>query len=273
MVRIMVKVSVLVPFYNSELFLRDCIDSILNQTYRDFELILLNDGSTDKSEQIVKSYNDTRIKYFTNPEHYGISSSYNMLNELAQGEYLALVDCKNLCLPQRLSEQARYLDEHQDVAVVGSWGRFFCNMPTRTITEKVKSFIINMGWVWRQPQEATMEKALQANPCLHSSIMIRKRDFWDNGIFYNHDFSVAADYDMIRQVLVSGLKIRNIQKALIEYRIDDETFSLQKIKMIKTDEARVKADICSFLKIRNYKPYPYWKVILEKLRLDFGRRK
>ena len=134
----MVKVSVLVPFYNSEAYIRQCIDSILNQTFTDFELVLLNDGSTDKSEEIVQSYNDKRIKYYKNERNLGIPISHNKLMDLAQGEYLALVDSDNICLPERLQKQVEFLDNHPDVTVVGSWGELFNNFPAVTLLQKIK---------------------------------------------------------------------------------------------------------------------------------------
>ena len=102
----MVKVSVLIPFYNSEAFLKPCIDSVLRQTFTDFELILLNDGSTDGSERIVKEYDDPRIRYYSNGKNLGIPVSHNKLMDYARGEYLALVDSDNLCCPDRLEKQA-----------------------------------------------------------------------------------------------------------------------------------------------------------------------
>ncbi len=264
----MVKVSVLIPFYNSEAFLGPCIESVLKQSYNDFELILLNDGSTDNSENIVKTYSDKRIRYYSNGKNLGIPISHNKLNELAQGEYLALVDSDNLCMPERLEEQVKYMDEHPDVTIVGSWGRLFNHMPAPTLQSKIRKFIINMGWVWCQPEVVTMEETLRGNTCMHSSMMIRKKDFELNGISYNPKFAVAEDYDLLRQVLAKGLKIRNIQKVLFEYQLHNENISIQKKQAMKEADARVKQDIRKFLNIKNYRPYPYWLIMLRKLRLD-----
>ena len=133
----MVKVSVLIPFYNSEAFLKPCIDSVLRQTFTDFELILLNDGSTDGSERIVKEYDDPRIRYYSNGKNLGIPVSHNKLMDYARGEYLALVDSDNLCCPDRLEKQVKYLDEHPDVTIVGSWGKLFNHMPAKSLFAKV----------------------------------------------------------------------------------------------------------------------------------------
>ena len=111
----MVKVSVLVPFFNSEAQLKSSIDSTLNQTFTDFELILLNDGSTDGSEDVVKSYNDTRIRYYKNEKNLGLSRSRNRLLELARGEYLAIMDNDDFSMPERFAKQVAYLDKNSDV--------------------------------------------------------------------------------------------------------------------------------------------------------------
>lgn len=264
----MVKVSVLIPFYNSEAYLEPCIDSILKQSWNDFELILLNDGSIDKSEEIVKKYTDKRIKYYKNETNLGIPVSHNKLMDLAQGEYLALVDSDNLCLPDRLQKQVEFLDTHPDVTIVGSWGKLFNDFPASTVKQKIKKFIINMGWVWCQPAEVTLEETLRGNTCMHSSMMIRHQDFKNKNIRYNPKFDVAEDYDLLRQVLVKGMKICNIQEVLFKYHLYGGNISITKKQRMKEADAQVKADICRDLKIINYHKYPYWLVILHKLRLD-----
>ncbi len=269
----MPKVSVLIPFYNSAAFLKPCIDSVLQQTYKDFELVLLNDGSTDDSEKIARSYDDPRVKYYANEKNLGIPVSHNKLMDLASGEYLALLDSDNLCTPDRLEKQVAFLDSRPDVTIVGSWGRLFNAMPAPTIYSKLKKIFINLGWVWHQPANVTMEETLRGNTCMHSSMMIRHSDFIRCGVRYDPSFAVAEDYDLLRQTLANGLKICNIQEVLFEYQLHGENISITKKRMMKEADARVKADIRHFLKLKNYHPYPYWLIILRKLRLDILRRK
>ena len=264
----MPKVSVLIPFYNSAAFLGPCIESVLQQTYKDFELILLNDGSTDNSEQIAEAYDDPRIRYYANEKNLGIPISHNKLTDLATGEYMALVDSDNLCLPERLEKQVAYLDNHPDVTIVGSWGKLFNAMPANSLYAKLKKAFINLGWVWCQPENVTIEETLRGNTCMHSSMMIRKSDFIKADIRYNPSFAVAEDYDLLRQTLVAGLKIRNIQEVLFKYQLHGENISITKKQLMKEADARVKEDIRRFLKIDNARPYPYWLIILRKLRPD-----
>ena len=264
----MVKVSVLIPVYNASSFLRESISSILNQTFTDFELILLNDASTDNSREIIKEFKDPRIRYYENKQNLGISGSRNRLMELAEGEYLAVMDNDDVSLPERLDRQVNYLNEHPEVSVVGSWGKLFNHRSAATFVGKVRKFVPNMGWVWCQPEIVTAEETLRGNTCMHSSMMISRRDFEACGIRYNPLYTPAEDYDLIRQALCCGLKVRNIQDILFKYHLHGNNFSLQKKQMMKEADVRVKKDICKFLKIEKYRPYPYWLVILRKLRLE-----
>ena len=155
-------VSVLTPIYNTNhAHLRACIESILNQTYADFEFIILND-SPENTElgQIVKSYNDARIKYVCNDKNIGISASRNKLIDLARGKYLAIFDHDDISHPSRLERQVRFLDENPYVGVVGAWAHWFGE----------KDFIR------KNPEFDTDIKIRLTDVCaiMHTTAMIRK---------------------------------------------------------------------------------------------------
>lgn len=99
-------------------------------------------------------------------------------------------------------------------------------------------------------------------------MMIRHRDFQAKNIRYDPGFAVAEDYDLLRQTLAGGLKIRNIGEVLFLYQLHSDNISITKKQMMREADARVKQDIRKFLKIEKYRPYPYWLVILRKLRLE-----
>ena len=121
----MPKVSVLMPVYKTnEKHLRDAIESILNQTFTDFEFLILDDCPDDSREEIVKSYKDKRIKYSKNAKNLGITPSRNKLIEMSKGEYLAVMDHDDISLPTRFEKQVKYLDENKDIGVVGSHVKF-----------------------------------------------------------------------------------------------------------------------------------------------------
>ena len=262
----MVKISVLIPVYNAAAFLKNSVESILRQSFKDFELILLNDCSSDNSEEIIKTFSDPRIKYFRNEQNLGISGSRNRLMDLAQGEYLAVMDNDDLSMPERFAKQVAFLDSHPEVTIVGTWGELFNNMPARGLYAKIKKLITNMGWVWRQPANVTLQETLRGCTSMHSSMMIRRADLVKHNIRYNAEYTPAEDYDLIRQVLTSGLKICNLQEVLFKYHLYGGNFSVKKKQLMKIADAKVKADICKFLNITDYRRYPYWLIIARKLR-------
>ncbi|HKQ33129.1 MAG TPA: glycosyltransferase family A protein, partial [Thermodesulfobacteriota bacterium] len=115
------KVTVLMTVYNGEKFLNEAIDGILNQTFRDFEFLIINDGSTDGSREIIKSYKDPRINLVDNESNIGLTASLNRGLSLAGGEYIARQDADDISLPERLEKQISILERNPDIALLGSW--------------------------------------------------------------------------------------------------------------------------------------------------------
>lgn len=113
------KVSVVMSIYNSAQYLRETIDSVLAQTFTDYEFIIWNDGSTDESESIIRSYNDSRIRYFYH-ENTGLGTALNLACQEARGEYLARIDADDVCIPNRFEKQVAFLEKHKNVIVVSS---------------------------------------------------------------------------------------------------------------------------------------------------------
>ena len=167
----MTKISVLMPVYKTpEAYLREAIESILNQSYSDFELLILDDCPDDNREQIVKSYRDKRIKYLQNEKNLGITPSRNKLIALAKGEYLAIFDHDDISLPDRLAKQAAVLDANPDIGVVGCQVEFFQNQSR----------------ISKYPQnDQDIKVALMATCALiHPGAMIRKKLLLENNIRY-----------------------------------------------------------------------------------------
>lgn len=109
------------PVYNGEKFLRDAIDSILAQTFKDFELVLINDGSNDSSADIIASYDDPRIVFINNRENTGLPKVRNQGLDVSRGEYIAWLDCDDMSLPGRLEKQVELFDKNPRVGVCGAW--------------------------------------------------------------------------------------------------------------------------------------------------------
>ncbi|MFQ5824314.1 MAG: glycosyltransferase family 2 protein [bacterium] len=116
----MPKVSVLLPVYNEEKWIASAIRSILNQTFNDFEFLIINDGSQDKTESIIRSFSDRRIRLINNDKNLGVVKSSNKGIFSADGEYIARVDADDISLPSRLEKQVQFMEQHPEVAVLGT---------------------------------------------------------------------------------------------------------------------------------------------------------
>ena len=122
----MPKVTVVMPVYNTNPeFLRQTIDSILNQSFRDFEFLIINDASTTNVKDVILSYNDKRIVYVENEQNLGISKTSNKALQLAKGQYIARQDHDDISEPDRLMKQVRILDENPEIGVCGCFFKVF----------------------------------------------------------------------------------------------------------------------------------------------------
>lgn len=213
----MPKVSVLMPVYNTdEECLRVAVDSILSQTFTDFELLILDDCPDHSVEKIIKSYQDKRIKYSKNARNIGISASRNKLIDMAKGEYLAVMDHDDYSLPERFAREVKYLDDHKDVGVVS------CNVELFP-----KKRMIN------KPTEDKDIKLALIKSCalIHPASMIRKSVLDANNIRYEEQFTPAEDYAMWCR-LIPCTKFYNIPEVLFKYRwYQGNTSKSQTIKM------------------------------------------
>src|SRR6266540_4812162 len=108
------KVSIIMPVYNGELYLKEAIDSIFKQSFTDYEFIVIDDGSTDRSAEIIGNYHDPRLQVITLPKNRGLSVALNVGLEVANGMYIARMDCDDLSHPARLEKEVKFLDEHPD---------------------------------------------------------------------------------------------------------------------------------------------------------------
>lgn len=228
----MVKVSVLMPVYKTnEIYLKEAIESVLGQTFSDFEFLILDDCPTDDRESIVKSYNDKRIKYFKNEENLGITPSRNKLIDMAKGEYLAVFDHDDICLPERFAKQVEYLDTHPNVGVVGCVIKLMSN-----------------GKLSRNPNNNDDIKRSLMSVCAvtHPASMIRKSVLMDNNIRYEEKFSPAEDYALWCR-LIPYTEFHNLEDVLFLYRDhENNTSHNQRDKMREADRA-----IVAFAQIEN----------------------
>ncbi len=224
----MTRVSVIMPVYNTkEEYLREAIESILNQTFADFEFIIINDGSTNNAEDVILSYKDERIKYIKQ-ENQGIPKTRNKGFKMATGEYIALVDSDDISLPERFEKQVKYLDENKKISVLGSCFEIFpeYSIVTHPKTPKILDFL--KGCYIAQP-----------------TVMLRKSDFDKYNLRYNEDFKVAQDYELWSRA-VRVLNFENLQEVLLKYRWHESNNSKINPELIKNDTS-VKNSILRFL--------------------------
>lgn len=202
------------PVYNAEKFLKEAIDSIVNQTYDDWELIVVNDGSTDESENLILSYADSRIKYSKNDGNKGIVYTRNKMIYMAKGEYIAFLDSDDIAMPERLKQQVDFLDFNPEYAMCGAWGIMIDERG-----EQIKK--INLA-----TQDADIRYSLLfASTFIQSSVMIRKQVLRENS--YNEEYPVAEDYDLWCR-LSRKYKLKNIAVHLTKYRWHGDNISQEK---------------------------------------------
>ena len=179
-------ITVLMPVYNGESYLREAIESILNQTFPDYEFLVVNDGSTDSSPEIVKEYavEDARIRLIDNRLEKGIVGALNTgLNE-AKGDYVARMDADDISLPHRLAEQVRFMDDHPEVGVCGTW------MST------IEDGGSRLWFSFPADHERIKIGLLFYTPLAHPTVMIRRAYFEKYGLRYEECFEHAEDYEL-----------------------------------------------------------------------------
>lgn len=206
------RVSVVMPVYNGESYLAEAIDSILSQTMTDFELLVVNDGSTDGSKAIVKSYDDPRIRLIETEANSGVVAARNLGLAHAGGEYIALLDCDDFAYPSRLAEQAAFMDEHPEFGMIGSW--------VEIMDEKGRS----TGDVWRldAAAEETSSILLFHNYIAQSAAFIRKKSLPDD--LYQPDFAGTEDFELWVR-MARAWQVWNLPRVLVKYRVHSASIS------------------------------------------------
>jgi glycosyltransferase involved in cell wall biosynthesis len=199
-------ISVLFPVYNGSLFIGQAIQSILEQTYDNFEIIIINDGSTDESAAIIQKYKDSRIRFYEQ-ENQGLAATLNHAIKMSKGKYLARQDQDDISLPQRFEKQVDFLESHPDYGMVGTWASI---MGENGDTQRIH----------RHPTESLILKfdLFFNNPFVHSSMMIRKSVFEKVGL-YSTDKSrqPPEDYELWSRI-AREFEVANIPEILHIYR-------------------------------------------------------
>ena len=207
-------VSVVMPVYNQEKYVQDAIESILNQTFQDFELIVVNDGSDDNSESKILSCRDERIVYVRNEENQGNYPARNIGIAKAKGRYVAVMDADDLAFPTRLEQQFTYLENHRDLCVVGSGFTF---------SDTLRKCRHPLG------DEEIRLALLDRNSFMHASLMIRMEALRELG-GYNEAYRYASDYDLVCRLVLYG-KVENLPDILMIYRCHPDQISQKRMRL------------------------------------------
>jgi glycosyltransferase involved in cell wall biosynthesis len=210
-----VNISVIMSVYNAEKYVKESIESILNQTFRDFEFIIIDDASTDNSYNLIKSYRDNRIIIIQNKNNIGLTKSLNKGLKIAKGEYIARMDADDISLPHRLETQISYMKKYPSIALISCSYRQFGNKKNKNIIKK---------------SEIQIKAELLFGSVLpHPGFMFKRSLYTQLHLKYNEKLQYAQDYDF--QVKVSRrCRIACLAEPLIYYRISDRQISVEREK-------------------------------------------
>lgn len=200
-------VSVVMPAYNAEKYICEAIDSILCQTYTDFEFIIINDCSTDRTEEIILSYCDSRIVYLKNERNLGVAMSLNRGLEIARGEFIARMDADDISMPQRLEKQIDFMMRKSNVAVLGSDIAIFNDKGT-----------LQTGWSSDSPSRMKVDLFFSCG-LAHPSVMMRHDVIKELG-GYDPDYNGLEDYELWCRV-IEKYDITTLPDVLLKYRIHE----------------------------------------------------
>jgi glycosyltransferase involved in cell wall biosynthesis len=205
--------SVVMSVYNSEQYLSESIKSILEQTFTAFEFIIINDGSTDESLDIIQKYmkKDARI-VLINRENKGLPYSLNEGIERAKGKYIARMDADDISLPSRLEEQFKFMESNSDIGICGTWIESF--------GEGLKDRLMRFP-----ADHEELKVILLFSVCFaHPTVMIRKKILDRNNLKYNLNYSNSQDYELWEK-LSHVTKMGNLQKKLLRYRVSSNSIT------------------------------------------------
>jgi len=205
----MPQVTVLMSVYNGQRYLHEAVRSILNQTFRDYEFLIIDDGSQDESLSILKEFakNNPCIRLLINDCHKGLGYSLRRGVAEAQGELIARMDCDDISHPERLEKQVKWLQAHPDIDILG----------TQALEIDVYGHVLGRRYVPTKHED--IRRLLPfANPIIHSSVMFRKLKIIAVGS-YRADLQYVQDYDLWFRCMAAGLRFANLPEALVSYRL------------------------------------------------------
>lgn len=224
-----VRISIIMPVHNGERYISDAIKSVLNQTFKDFEFIIINDFSNDKTLEIIKSFNDPRIITINNSVQLGVAKSLNIALNETRGQYIARMDADDVCLPYRLERQYIYMKKNTKIDICGS---FAYRIDSESKLSKN---------IWKEPTSDGEIKAIMLFSCplIHPTVFFRKETFTKHKLKYNEDYTSAQDYELWSRVM-DYVIFANIDEPLLFYRIHSDSITGNKLETQKVNSQKIR---------------------------------
>lgn len=202
--RFNIQISVIMPCFNAEDYMVEAINSILGQTLRDLELIIVNDGSTDNTEMLVRRFSDKRIRYLSLGKNQGNYVARNKGLDLAKGKYIAMADADDISLPERLQTQYDFLEANPNVAAIGSRMEIIDQEgATIHLTEEPLRY-------------DEIKIAFLRDNCLAQPTLMFRRNLVAKGYRYDESFRYCGDYDFVQRIIQSN-QVANLKPAVTSY--------------------------------------------------------
>lgn len=210
----MKKVSVIIPVYNSSKYIKECLDSVIKQTYKNLEIIIVDDNSTDNSIEIIKSYNDKRIKIIESKENVGAAESRNKGIDAATGDYLCFIDSDDFWKLNKIEKQVRFINNKEFIYAGYSYYK-----KGRTHSVKV-------------PKQIDYNESLKNTTIFTSTVMFNMKKLKKEEI-YMPNIRRGQDQATWWKVLKKGIKAYGINEVLAFYRVGEKSLSSNKLKALK----------------------------------------
>lgn len=208
----MSKITILIPAYNAEKYISQTIDSILNQTFRDFEVLIIDDGSTDNTEKIIKSYQDSRIIYDKNPKNLKITKTLNRGLAKINSEYIVRMDADDIMEKNKLEKQIQFMDSNPEIAISGTRITKFYEDDTQRKINIPKNF------------EEVKTHLLFDSPLMHPTVIMRNNVIMHENYRYQERYIGLEDYGLWFEIS-KKYKLSNINESLLYYRVSESSIT------------------------------------------------
>jgi glycosyltransferase involved in cell wall biosynthesis len=229
------QITVFMAVYNGARYLNEAIDSALNQTFKDFELLIIDDGSTDQSAEIIQSYKDPRIRFLRNEKNLGIVATRNRGIKEMRGDYLAILDCDDVSPPSRLKKELSFLKKNHDFGLVGG--------KTKYIDQNGEPAGVILKYNFLPEKFPAL--LLFTNCFSNSAVMIRTSALPPDGY---RDFGGACEYDLWTR-MAKKWRLKNLPHIMLKYRTHDKSMTLVSSQQLEEQASQIIKNQLADLKI------------------------